>query len=323
MKTLMKYLDQFSKKSIVVIGDLMLDKYIFGKVERISPEAPVPIVTVEKENYVPGGAANAASNVTSLGGRAFLLGIVGNDMAKDILLDEAKARQLEVSGVLTDSKRPTIQKIRVLGQSQQLVRIDYEDKHDIDADINSKILEKLKKLNNIDAIIVSDYAKGTITRKLMEELVAYSKRNNILLVVDPKPKHKSFYKGVSLLTPNRKEAEQMTGIDIETEEDISTAGKKLVEDLNCSVLITAGEKGMSLFEKGKDAVHIPTVAQEVYDVSGAGDTVIASFSLAISSGASMGDAAKLANHAAGIKVAKLGTATVLLSELKESIDNYE
>lgn len=323
MHALKKYLDEFKEKNILVVGDIMLDKYIFGKVERISPEAPVPIVTVEKENYVPGGAANAASNVSCLKGNAFLVGIVGNDIAKDILLEVAKSKSINTEGILVDAKKPTIQKIRVVGQHQQLLRIDYEDREYIDDDLNEKIIENIENTANIHAILISDYAKGTVTRRLMQRIKEYAGKNNIMLIVDPKPEHKSIYKDVSLITPNKKEAQEMTGITIETKADLEKVGMKLTEDLNCNVLITTGEKGMSLFEKNKAPLHIPTLSKEVYDVSGAGDTVIAALSLALSSGASLKESTILANHAAGIKVGKLGTSPVSLAELRKSLDNNE
>jgi rfaE bifunctional protein kinase chain/domain len=318
-----KYISKFNGKNIIVLGDVMLDKYILGRVDRISPEAPVPVVKVSKENYVPGGAANAANNIVTMGGNAFLFGIVGNDLAKDIFLDEAKIRSINTENILIDAKKPTIQKIRVLGQSQQLIRIDYEDQEYIDKKMHLEIIDKIKKLENVGAIIISDYAKGIVTKELMKELEKYSKEKEILLVVDPKPRHKSFYNGVSLITPNKKEAEEMTGIRLVTSEDVEKAGKRLMEELDCDVIITTGESGMSIFEKKKKPVHIPTLAKEVYDVSGAGDTVIATLSLALSSGASLQEAAILANHAAGIKVGKLGTAPVSLEELKESLNNHE
>ncbi|MBD3164400.1 D-glycero-beta-D-manno-heptose-7-phosphate kinase [Candidatus Woesearchaeota archaeon] len=312
-------INKFKNQNILVIGDLILDKYIFGNVERISPEAPVPVIEVKKEMYVPGGAANAANNVSSLGGRAFLLGIVGEDTSKDILLEEARNKGISTEGIITDPRKPTIQKIRVVGQNQQLLRIDYEDKSYIDNE--EKIIERIKNKEKIGAILISDYAKGTITKKLMKDVLGLAKKKNIILIIDPKPRHKSFYKSCYLITPNKKEAEEMTNMAIKTEEDLEKAGTKLMEELDCNVLITTGERGMSLFEKKNAPIHIPTLAKEVYDVSGAGDTVIATLSLALSSRASLKDAAVLANHAAGIKVGKLGTAPVSAEELKNSLDN--
>ncbi|MCK5282719.1 MAG: D-glycero-beta-D-manno-heptose-7-phosphate kinase [Nanoarchaeota archaeon] len=321
MSQLKKYLKEFHNKNVVVIGDVMLDKYIFGKVERISPEAPVQIVTIEKEKYVPGGAANAASNVSTLNGNAYLFGIVGNDIAKNIFLDEAEAKGINTKGIVIDGRKPTIQKTRVLAQNQQLLRIDNENSEYIDNDANEKIFETIKEIDKIDIIIISDYAKGTITKKLMENIKEYAKKNSILLIIDPKPKHKLFYKGCSLITPNKKEAEEMAGILLETQKDLEKAGNKLMEEMDCNILITTGEKGMSIFEKNKEPLHIQTLAKEVYDVSGAGDTVIATLSLALSAGAALSDAAILANHAAGIKVGKLGTSPVTLAELEESLNN--
>jgi ADP-L-glycero-D-manno-heptose 6-epimerase len=284
-----EYLDDFNKKRIVVIGDLMLDKYIFGKVERISPEAPVQIVTVEREKYVPGGAANAASNVSSLSGEVYLVGIVGNDIAKD----------------------------------QQLLRIDYENNDYIDNGMNEKIIDRINQLEGISAIIVSDYAKGTVTKELMIGLRGLANEKKIQLIVDPKPRHKLFYRDVNLITPNKKEAEEMSGIVIDSNDALEKAGKKIMDDLGCNVIITTGEKGMSIFEAGRGPVHIPTVAKEVYDVSGAGDTVIATLGLALSCGASLKDSALIANHAAGIKVGKLGTATVSKEELAVALNQDE
>lgn len=317
--SILQYLKKFEKAKIAVIGDLMLDKYIFGDVRRISPEAPVPIITVKQENFVPGGAANAANNVASLTGNSFLFGFVGNDIAKNILLDECNKRNIDTSGVIVNGK-PTIQKIRVLGQNQQLLRIDYEEVNNVTNGEHKDLSHELKKLDNLDILLISDYAKGTIEKKFMTNIMEYAKKNNIKIVIDPKPRHKNMYTGCYLITPNKKEAEEMVGFPIETDKDLEIAGQKLIRELNCNVLITMGEKGMSLFEKTGEIIHIPTVAQEVYDVSGAGDTVIATLSLAISSGASLKQGAILANHAAGIKVGKLGTAPVLLEELENSLD---
>jgi rfaE bifunctional protein kinase chain/domain len=314
---LVKYLSEFSKKRIAVIGDLMLDNYIFGKVERISPEAPVPIVSVYEERCVPGGAANTANNISSMKGNSFLFGILGEDFAKNNFLESTRKNLINVEGIIISQKKPTIQKTRVIGHNQHLLRIDYENTDLIEGVLEEKIISAVKKIKNLDAIAISDYAKGTVTQKICEEIGKYAFKNKILLIVDPKPKHKEFYRNVSLITPNKKEAEEMTGINLKTEEDIENAGKKLVEEMKCNVLITTGENGMSLFEKNKKPVHLPTVAQEVYDVSGAGDTVTATMSLALSSGASFEESAVLANYAAGIKVGKVGTYPVSFEELEK------
>jgi len=311
-------LEEFRKKKVAVIGDLMLDKYIFGNVERISPEAPVPIVHVQREKFVPGGAANAAANVATLGGNAYLFGVVGNDAAKEILIEVSKERLINTDGLVIYPQKPTIQKIRVLGQSQQLLRIDYENQGYIDGHADKRIFENVKKVK-VDCIVISDYAKGSITEKVVADVKKHAKTAKIPLIVDPKPKHKSWYHGVSLITPNKAEAEEMSGIKFESLATIEKGGMKLQKELDCNVLITLGEKGMSLFEKGRKPLHIPTVAKEVYDVSGAGDTVIATLSLAMAAKAPLKEAAQLANIAAGIKVGKIGTAPVTLAELKAAL----
>jgi len=275
---------------------------------------------VKSESFVPGGAANAASNVSSLAGSAHLVGIVGNDSSRDILLEESKKRGIDVKGVLTHLSKPTIQKMRVLGQNQQLMRIDYENREYIEGNVNIELLESINENNHIDCIIVSDYAKGTINKELLHGIKKHAKDNKIPILVDPKPKHKSWYIDVDGVTPNTIEAEELSGISINNKSDLEKAGTIIMNELKCNVLITTGEKGMSLFEKNKKPIHIPTQAKEVFDVSGAGDTVIATMALALSSGASLFECASLANYAAGIKVGKVGTASVSLQELERSLD---
>jgi len=306
---LIQILTKFKGKNILIIGDIMLDKYIFGNVERISPEAPVQVVQVEKENYLPGGAANVANNIAALQGNAFMVGIVGNDNEANILLEELKKRNINTEGVLSDNNKPTTQKVRILGQKQQLLRIDYEKRDYLNKETENNILNFIKeKIKEMDAIVISDYAKGVITEDLITEIKNIA--NNKIIVVDPKPKHKNFYKDVSLVTPNLKEAKEMA----DKEED-------LIKELNSPILITKGEKGMSLYEKDGNVTNIPTKAKEVYDVSGAGDTVVATLALALSSDATPKQAAILANHAAGITVGKVGTSTVTTEEIKKSLEN--
>jgi len=306
---LLNTLENFKEKNILIIGDIMLDKYIFGKVDRISPEAPVQVVEVKKENYLPGGAANVANNIAALNANAFMVGIVGNDNEANILLEELNKRNINTSGIVKDAQKPTTQKVRILGQKQQLLRIDYEKKDYINKEAENNILNFIKtQINNTDAIIISDYAKGVITQDLIKEIKDIAKEK--IIIVDPKPKHKDFYKGTTLITPNLKEAKEMT----EKEED-------LIKELDSPILITKGEKGMSLYEKDGNITNIPTKAKEVYDVSGAGDTVVATLALALSSNATLKQAAILANHAAGITVGKVGTSTVTIEEIKKNIEN--
>ncbi len=204
----------------------------------------------------------------------------------------------------------------MVGQNQQLIRIDYEDKEYLDDNRGLQILKKIKEMERIDVMLISDYAKGSLSKELLRQMIAFARENKIPVIVDPKPRHMHFYKGCSLLTPNKTEAEEMSGIKLRTEQDVERAGTILRDTLDCDVLLTRGEEGMSLFERNANPVHIPTVAKEVFDVSGAGDTVIATLSLAIASGATLKEAAMMANQAAGIKVSKLGTAPVLLKELE-------
>jgi rfaE bifunctional protein kinase chain/domain len=231
---------------------------------------------------------------------------------------------VDVNGLIVDENKRTIRKVRVFGRNQQLLRFDYEKKGYVEPDTENKIFNFVsKKLDEIDAIIISDYAKGTITKNLMEKLTSLCKEKNKIIVVDPKPKHKDFYKNATLITPNHKEAHEMTGLAEEdpSDVDIEKMGKRLLGELNSTILITKGEKGMSLFEKDKKITSIPTFAKEVYDIVGAGDTSAATLTLALASGASFEEAAVIANHAAGITVGKIGTSTVSIEELRKSIEN--
>ncbi len=319
-KELIKTLDDFKGKKILVIGDIMLDKSIWGDVTRISPEAPVQVVNVGKETYAPGGAANTANNISALGGRVYVVGVVGDDDAKDLLLDELGRKKINTDGVVVSVTRPTIQKIRIMGKGQQLLRVDYEDVSEINEDTRKKIFDYIKeKEKEVDAIIISDYAKGIVTKDFFNDLINLVKDK--IVVVDPKTKHSVGYKGVTLVTPNNYEVSVMADMDIRNDDDLVIAGGKLLKKMDSDILITKGEKGMSLFEKKGEITHIPTKAKEVYDVTGAGDTVVAVSTLALASGASVKDAAILANYAAGIVVGKLGTATVSVDELKKAVED--
>ncbi len=311
--------ENFKKLNILVIGDVMLDKYTFGEVSRISPEAPIPVLEVKEQRFVPGGAANVASNITSFNAKCSLIGIVGNDESKKILLTELEKRKINVSNLITDKKRRTIVKERIIAKSQQMIRVDFENKEYIHFDHIKEIIKKIGK-TKYDAIIVSDYAKGMITHELLNEL----KKLNVKIIVDTKPLHKKWYKDVFAITPNEKEAREMSASLEEKSSNIEDVGNYLKKELNANVLMTRGQHGISLFEKGESKVFsVPTKAKEVYDVSGAGDTVIAVYSLAVASNIEQKTAAVIANHAGGIKVKKLGTATVSASELIKDIKEDE
>lgn len=321
-KKLIKQIEQFKRKNILVVGDVMLDKYIWGEVSRINPEAPVQVVDVIKESFAPGGAANVANNISSLKGNAFIAGIVGDDNAKEILIADLKEKGINTAGLITDEDKPTIQKTRIIGRSQQLLRVDYEKKGYAKDHVEEKILDFISKvIDKIDAIIISDYAKGVVTKKLVKAVVRISKDKNKILVIDPKPKHKEFYKGADLLTPNASEAAEMTGIEEESDHSVRKIGKKLLEQQKSPVLITRGEKGMSLFEADGEITDIPTRAKEVYDVTGAGDSVVATLAMALASKTSLKEAAFLANYAAGVVVGKVGTSTIAIDELKQSLED--
>ncbi|MEC4685222.1 MAG: D-glycero-beta-D-manno-heptose-7-phosphate kinase [Nitrospirota bacterium] len=310
----------FRKKNILVVGDIILDHYIWGLVERISPEAPVPVIDVKDENYTLGGAANVAANIVALGGKATVVGVRGNDVSGEVLHSLLSDHGIDTSGLFS-GKRPTTIKTRVIAHSQQVVRFDREDRRRLDERLFKKIKDFLSSgRDKWDALIISDYKKGVISEKMMSFVAREFKKRGTYVSVDPKVGHFNFYKGVSLITPNTKEASEGTGIEIKDEKSLQKAGKTLLRELRCdSVLITRGEHGMTLFEKGSAINHIPTAAKGAFDVTGAGDTVIATITLAHVSGADLKDAAIISNHAAGIVVGQVGTATATPEQIMLSI----
>jgi D-beta-D-heptose 7-phosphate kinase/D-beta-D-heptose 1-phosphate adenosyltransferase len=300
-----------------VVGDLMLDRFVWGRVSRISPEAPVPVVTIEREDYHLGGAANVARNVASLGGSPLLLGIVGEDEAGGTLRRALSERGLSSEAVLTDASRRTTVKTRIIAHSQQVVRADWESTDDISGEVQARTIALLDEvIRRSKAIVLSDYSKGALTPLVIEGAIAAAKDRGVPILVDPKVHRYRFYRGVTLLTPNLNEAERFTGIDVRSESDLDQAAGRILDELDCeAVLITRGEQGMSLYRRAYPALHIAAAAREVFDVTGAGDTVIATAALALACGESLPRAAELSNRAAGIVVGKLGTATVLPEEL--------
>lgn len=314
-----KILNDLKKKKILIIGDLILDRYIWGKVSRISPEAPVPVVEVVDENYLLGGASNVAHNIVSLGGQASIIGVTGNDRAGEILRQMLEEKGIKCNNIICGS-RPTTIKTRVIAHNQQVVRFDKEERTPIDKKTLKVIVDCIhRELPEHDAVVISDYKKGIISSELVREVVRLSESKNIFIAVDPKVGHFHYYKNVSLITPNLNEASIASGIEIRDEKSLISAGRLLLKKLPCkAVLITRGEQGMSLFQNN-EVIHIPTVARNVYDVTGAGDTVIATFTIAHSAGADMQDAAIIANHAAGIVVGEVGTAVVTQEQLLKSL----
>jgi len=308
----------FADKRILVIGDLILDHYIWGKVNRISPEAPVPVVEVVRESFMLGGAANVAHNIVSLGGRASVVGINGRDIAGEVLQNLLTQKGVDCEGIC-ESNRPTTVKTRIIAHNQQVVRFDREDRTYADGKVLKGIMDYLYPvIDRHDAIIISDYKKGMVSPELVRNILRHRTAKKRFIAVDPKVGHFDYYKGVSLITPNVMEASEGAHIEIRDDRTLLQAGRKLMKRLACkAVLITRGEHGMSLF-RGSRVTHIPTVAKKVYDVTGAGDTVISAFTLAVASGASMEEAAVIANHAAGIVVGEVGTAVATPEQLKES-----
>ncbi len=313
---------RFAGTRVLVIGDIILDRFLWGNASRISPEAPVPVVNVHKEDYLLGGSANVLSNITALGGRAELCGLIGNDAMGDKVLDLIAAGG-EIGTGIVRNERPTTLKTRVLAQGQQIVRIDQEETGPPPPAALHQLIAYLQdNLHRFDAVMVSDYAKGVVNESSMQALRHALERERLAsgrplpLVVDPKPVNMPHFTGVSIITPNHHEAMQMSALRIEGEENLLAAAHTIRDELSCSaVLITRGEAGMALLQGEGPLVLIPTVAKEVFDVTGAGDTVAATLTLGLASGASMEQAARLANYAAGVVVGKVGTATVSVSEL--------
>jgi rfaE bifunctional protein kinase chain/domain len=319
-------LKRFSHLKTLVIGDLMLDHFLWGSVTRISPEAPVPVVEVSRETEMPGGAGNVAVNMAALGAEVYVAGVVGQDRSSERLFSLLQRfPSIHIESVLRAADRPTIVKTRIIAHHQQVVRVDRELRTDLSAEIRKQIWSQVEALlPKVDAIVLSDYGKGVIHPSLINALIPLARRRGIPITVDPKVENFAQYRQVTCVTPNLQEA--MAGAHVQrvsSEEDIERLGQQILKKLNVqSVLITRGEKGMSLFEKKKPVVHIPTRAREVYDVTGAGDTVISTLTLALAAGAPLRASAELANYAAGIVVGKLGTATVNRQELESVLRNH-
>ncbi len=317
------------KTRVLVVGDVMLDQFIWGGVSRISPEAPVPVVEFSRESFMPGGAANVARNLVCLQTPAELFGAIGQDDAGRKLLKLLAEQSIGCTGLVKSSARHTSIKTRIVAHQQQVVRIDRETRDALDRPLTGRLIAELKsKLPQADAVIVGDYGKGVVTQPLLNEIKSLCHARGVWLSLDPKPVHHLDLSKLSLITPNRKEAFELADLPDDTKNINPFADKNLMQVADrllnhlspALLLITLGELGMLLCQRGQKPFHIPTVAQEVFDVSGAGDTVIASFTLAIAAGASPIEAAILSNHAAGIVVGKVGTATTTPDELVKSFE---
>jgi rfaE bifunctional protein kinase chain/domain len=314
-------IDGFEGKELVVVGDLMLDRFIWGAVRRISPEAPVPVVEVDRESQHLGGAGNVVANLVALGARAWPVGVVGDDADAEALLAEFRLAGADVRGVVRDPSRPTTTKTRIVAHSQQVVRADRERRHPVDASIEAALDERFaESLERADAVVVSDYDKGLLAGGLLGRLLTLAAERGKPVCLDPKVRRFASYRPVTVITPNHHEAAAATGLPADTDDELAACGRRIRELLGGGdVLITRGENGMSLIDSAGDATHIPTTAREVYDVTGAGDTVIATLALALAAGAQSREAAVLANFAAGVVVGKVGTATSTPDELRAAV----
>lgn len=325
MQDWQKIVEKFGAVKVLVVGDVMLDRYLWGTVSRISPEAPVPVVKLEKVTVTAGGAANVAANVASLGATAFLVGAISRDEGGRELPQVLAANNVSAEHLIEFDNRPTTTKTRVVAHQQQVVRIDDEHAHPLD-DAQAVILwNKIKELLPIaDAVILSDYAKGCLCESVLANTIETARKFGKIVLVDPKGKDYLKYRGATLLTPNKAEAAAASGVEITDVASCEKAGQKLLETVNLeSLLITLGEDGMQLFERGRASQNFPAVARQVYDVTGAGDTVIAALAIALGAGAGLASAAQIANAAAGLAVEQVGTAAVKREELIRQLQEVE
>jgi rfaE bifunctional protein kinase chain/domain len=313
-------LERFRGKRIAVLGDLMLDRYYWGSVHRISPEAPVPVVEVDSESVRFGGAANVANNIQALGGIPLLIGLVGNDHPGQMMAGMMAERGMDTVGLVTDADRPTTIKTRVIASEQHVVRIDNETKAPCPEELQSRIVDGVRyHIRELDAILIEDYNKGVVTRPVIEEVLAVARKYDKIVAVDPKFDNFLEFKGVTVFKPNRRETEEVLGGRLRTDEDVERAGRRLLDLLEAeNVLLTRSAEGMSLFERGGGSFHLPTAAEHVVDVSGAGDTVISTLTIALAAGASIRDACLLADCAGGVVVGAVGIVPVTPDQLREA-----
>jgi rfaE bifunctional protein kinase chain/domain len=318
-------LKRFSRVRVLVIGDLMLDRYIWGHVERISPEAPVPVVRVTHESTHAGGAGNVVANVRALGGNVEACGIVGRDPAGRRLAQELSGIGAGVAGIVASQMATTTSKTRIIAHSQQVVRLDREQKGEVDDRVQARLRAFVQqRVDNCNVVVVSDYGKGVIDAELLTLLATQRQQHRFIYLIDPKRRNFAHYCGASLVKPNKEEAGLAAGVEIHDEAGLLLAGERLLNLWQAeAILVSRGEEGMSLFKPYGKAQHFPTTAREVFDVTGAGDTVLATCALALGAGATLEEATILANHAAGIVVGKVGTATVSPRELAGALQGQE
>jgi len=314
----MKITENFSKVKVLIVGDIMLDRYWWGSVSRISPEAPVPVVTLDKTSLLAGGAANVAANVAGRGAKPYLVGITGEDEEAKMLTEVLRKANISSSFLVLLKNRRTTVKTRIVAHNQHVVRIDQENTHVLSKEEEQVVFKKIEAIiDEVDVVIISDYAKGLISEKLAKRLITKTVTLQKKILVDPKGKNYSKYKGATLLTPNQREAVQATNLDEYEKDSVEKSGNILLESLSVeALLITRGEKGMTLFQKNKEIEHLKALARKVYDVTGAGDTVIASLAVMLASGADFREAANIANVSAGLVVEQIGTTAISLETLR-------
>ncbi len=320
-----KILNDVRGKKVLVAGDLMIDHYLWGKIDRISPEAPVPVVEVSHEDFHLGGAANVVNNIHTLGGIPYVLGLIGNDLNGDRMRDLFKQNGIENLELIIDENRNTTVKTRVIAHNQHVVRVDREKTDDVDSSVEDMILERFNALlPDIDAVLIEDYNKGFLTERVIRTMIENCNKHGKIVTVDPKFRNFFAYEKVTVFKPNIKELEKNLGIEVKSEEDFVKAANRLLDELQAEhVVITRGEKGLTVFTKGVKPVSIPTFAMEVYDVSGAGDTVISTLTLCMAAGCDVASAALIANHAAGKVCGKVGIHPIHPEEIIDSLRDYQ
>ncbi len=316
-------ISNLKRKKIAVVGDLMVDRYFWGKVSRISPEAPVPIVDIEREFSQLGGAANVGNNIKFLGGEPFLIGVIGDDNTGTLLLELLKSTGFSVDGIVVDPSRPTTIKTRVIADNQHVVRTDRESREEINDAIEKKIIKIIKeKISEFDGIILEDYNKGVLKRGVIHKTISVANDIGIPVTVDPKFDNFFEYKKATVFKPNQREVEIKLGFQFTDDVKLIEAGKILLEKIECeNILITRGEKGMTLFKNNGEYINVPTRAKVIHDVSGAGDTVIATLTAVLVAGGDVEEAATIANYAAGIVCGEVGVVPIELKKLREVFAN--
>ncbi len=321
-KRLNKIFRNIKDMPIAVVGDVMLDRYLWGNAERISPEAPVPVVYVERETARPGGASNVAWNIAAIGAKPLLFGVIGDDMFAQILQELLDEYKIAPDYLVTDDKRPTTAKTRIIARGQQMLRIDRENIIDIHREVEDQIIESIiDSLDKVSALVISDYGKGTISRRVLKKIIPIARKKKVFIAIDPKENHFGLYGGATIVTPNTKEAGDAVGIKIKDKATLLRAGQKLKKLTGAeNILITRGSEGMSLFYMDDSMENFPTMARQVYDVTGAGDTIVGICAAVAAGGGTLREAAIISSHAAGVVVRKVGTAVAHSSEIAKSIE---